>query len=299
MLNRYILTLCLILANSSAHAKILPEIFYQSQETQESFCLEKENQNEKFWRNLINEAITQHVAHRSAEVQNSYVSLSYLELFQYPSKSETANFMSYVYANASHHLGRIIRYKKWPAHHPLKDLDRALVKGKALRALTQRASSPLSRRLMFHSLNLYKELAWSLASASLCGQEYTLKIVANVNLLKAFEAKDTVDFVTSFVSYEQIFLQQTMYSDFLIGGSAKARMLDEMRFISFNGEEHLAFADWCNLEGCASSSFHVQHRINFDVFSILKELGTTQGQNDELARRIENAKITETANIFL
>lgn len=287
-----VLTL-LILSHAGMSAEVLPDIFYASQREKQALCADKDSQSEAFWRELVDRKITTLIQDGPEVVQNSFVSLSYLELFR-QSKHEPSAFMGYVYANASHHLGRLVRFSKWPENHSLKKDDQKLVKGLALRVAAGTVNHELSKRLMLHSLRLYKELAWSLAAASLCGTTYTLNIVSDPNLQAAFSALTTQDFIRPFVTYEQTFLQKTMYSDFLIGSSARAKMLDDMRFISFNGEEHQAFAKWCDSTNCKTSSFDLENRIEFDVWSIESEL-----EIGALEERIQNANVEKVATIFL
>ena len=279
-------------------AGTLPDIFYKTSEEQRSFCLETDNQTEIFWRNLIDHKITDLIGNGSAVIQNAWVNLSYLELYRM-GKDSSAGFMGYVYANGSHHLGRLVRFNKWPKEHPLKDSDRALVKGTALRLVARAASHELSRRLMLHSLRLYKELAWSMASAVLCGNDYALSIVSHSDLKQAFMARSKAEFITPFVTYEQSYLQENMYSDWLIGGSARAGVLDEMRFISFNGESQVSFHEWCREKSCPTTSLDLDNRIEFDTYSIMRELDSTQGKSESLNVRLQQAKIIETAVYFL
>lgn len=295
MMKKWIFSLVVMMILAlEVKAGILPEIFYRSENDQRAFCDDKSFQNEQFWRKLMDKKVTQEINQRSQVIQNALVSLSYLDLFQIPSQHSPSKFMGYVYANASHHLGRLVRYTRWPDHHPLKKADQKLVKGLALRIAASAASQGLSERLMVHSLDLYKELSWSLASATLCGQQYTLSIVQDQNLKDAFSAESISDFITPFVTYEQTYLQRKMYSDWMIGNAARSKMLDEMRFISFNGQEHLSFADWCDARNCETSSFDLSNRIEYDVFAIKNEL-----EHETLKNRAKRARIHSTAEVFL
>jgi hypothetical protein len=284
----------LILSHAGLAAEVLPDIFYASSREKQALCDSSAAHSEAYWRKLVDKKITSLIQDGPQTVQNSFVSLSYLELFRH-SSHEGPGFMSYVYANASHHLGRLVRFVKWPENHPLRKDDQKLVKGLALRVAAGTVNQELSKRLMIHSLSLYKELAWSLASASLCGPHYTLGIVSDDNLRDAFSSVSVTDFIRPFVTYEQTYLQKTMYSDFLIGSSARAKMLDEMRFISFNGEEHPAFAKWCEQSNCKTSSFDLKNRIEFDVWSIESEFEFGRGSEE----RIKNAQIEKVAATFL
>lgn len=300
MMKKWIFSLIAIVSwTSESFAGILPDIFYQSETQQKTFCASDAFRNELYWRNLVTAKITKEINNRAEVVQNALVSLSYLELFQVNSRYNPARFMGYVYANASHHLGRLIRYNKWPEKHPLAKDDKKLVKGIALRIAAGTASHELSSRLMSHSLVLYKELSWSLASATLCGPEYALSIVHDQNLVDAYRSESILDFVSSFITYEQTFLQENMYSDFLIGSAARSKILDEMRFISFNGEEHPAFAQWCEAKRCETSSFDLPNRIAYDIHAVREELKLLARRMESLRKRVINARIISTAEVFL
>src|SRR5690606_25591872 len=138
-----------------------------------------------------------------------------------------------------------IRYNKWPENHPLKNWDLSFVEGQHLRGLAQSTNYSLSPMLMKHSVNLYKEIAWPFASASMCGMNYTKAIVKDKNLIKAFASKALSDFVRYYVTYEQTYLQSAMYEEFLIKLSAKSTVLDQMRYMPFNGQKQTNFYEWC------------------------------------------------------
>lgn len=291
---KLIVFLSILLFSNFGISAILPEIFYAPQSEKEAFCADMNLVTEAYWRKLTSEQIMKLAGGKSEVLQNSYVSLSYLELFRHSSHGPS-KFMAYVYANASHHLGRLVRFTKWPENHPLKSTDQNLVKGFALRIAAGTVNHELSSRLMAHSLELYKELSWSLASAALCGPDYTLGLVTDPNLAEAFSAVTDRDFIRPFVTFEQTFLQKNMYSDFLIGNSARAKMLDDMRFISFNGEEHTSFAQWCKSNRCKTSSFDLRNRIEFDVWSIEQEFDFGRGYEE----RSQKARIEEISRFFL
>lgn len=293
-----VLPLFFLISGFTARAAILPDIFYSTESEQKQFCAETKNQTEEFWRKLMSDAINMHVQDASPVVQNSFVTLSYFELFKLHSRFHRSSFMGYVYANASHHLGRLVRFSLWPKDHPFREDDRKLVQGFALRLIAQSASHELSRRLMLHSLALYKELSWSLASANLCGKNYVLGMISDPDLLDAFQSSSDEDFIRSFVTYEQSYLQKTMYTDFLIKSSAKAGILDGMRFISFNGTEWPSFHQWCEETNCQTSSFDLRNRIEYDSLSILQELDLTSQRMELLRLRSTSARILSTALIF-
>lgn len=293
-----VLPLFFLISGLTARAAILPDIFYSTENEQKKFCEDNKFQTEEFWRKLMSDAIDFHVEGESPVVQNSFATLSYFELFKLPSKFPSSTFMGYVYANGSHHLGRLVRFSKWPKDHPFRETDQRLVQGFALRLIAQSASHELSRRLMHYSLALYKELSWSLASAHLCGRNYTLRFVSNPDLIDAFNSSSLEEFVSSFVTYEQSYLQKTMYADFIIRSATKAGVLDDMRFLSFNGEKQISFRDWCREQSCKTTSFDATNRISFDIFSILMELEITKSRREALLVRTGNARILDTAYIF-
>ncbi len=265
------LLLLILFLSLEARAEILPSIFYATAQEKTNFCQDESKHAEVFWRKLLSEQIEKQINSRSEVVQNSFVSLSYLELFKLSQNDEAIKFMAYVYANASHHLGRLVRYNQWPKDHPERSIDRSLIKGPVLRILAGNSGTILSKKLMHYSLDLYKELIWSLASASLCGREYTLSLLENQDLSMAFGSDDLNQFVANFVSHEQSYLQKGMYQDFLIGSFAKTGGLDEMRYISFNGEVHTSFKTWAEEGHLRTTSFDLSRRIQFDVESILNE----------------------------
>lgn len=289
----------ILLVSFTAHGKsLLPEIFYAPPEEQTLFCKNSQFKSELFWRKQMSEHINSLVSFQDEAVQNSYVTLSYLELFKHSTDPHSA-FMNYVYANASHHLGRLVRYKIWPYQHPLKLEDQALVKGDVLKSLARNAHDQLSSGLMKHSLSLYKELSWSLGAASLCGARYSLDIVHDENLQRAYRSSSAVEFVRSFIRYEQTYLQRTMYQDFFIAGITRSKILDEMRFISFNGEENESFLAWCSRTRCRTSSHHLENRIAFDVDAVMSELNIVSDKRDEMFSRVEEAKVIPTATYFI
>ena len=63
--------------------------------------------------------------------------------------------------------------------------------------------------------------------------------------------------------------------------------------MSFNGEKNTSFKKWCDLNKCRTSSYDLDHRIQFDVWSIVKEL-----KQSDYDLRVMNAKIRETADVF-
>lgn len=280
-------------------AGILPAIFYTSQNTQEDFCRERKYHNEAFWRALTKNKINELTLNRSYAAVNSYISKSYLEIFNKTPKVNGVKYMSYIYSNASHHLGRLVRYHAWPEDHPLKEIDRSFIEGAALRAINQVANAKLSTKLMHYSKDLYQELSWSLTAAGLCGVDYTLDMVKDPYLIKAYRAKTIPEFVEAFVSYEQTYLHYKMYQDLEIKIPAKITVLDNMRYMSFNGEKHPSFAEWCKKRYCGTSSYNLENRIRYDIWAILGEFKTTRAKVPTLKTRLQNAKVQETADFFI
>ncbi|MFA5584689.1 MAG: hypothetical protein WDA09_10795 [Bacteriovoracaceae bacterium] len=288
----------LLFFSTQTFAKVLPSIFYADKSTQKEFCADRRYHDQNFWRSLMEKRINELTKGQPASTQNSFVTQSYLEIHRKTPQLNGVKFMGYVYANASHHLGRLVRYNAWPDSHPLKKKDRSFVEGPALRALTRLANSQLSPKLMYHSLELYKELSWSLASASLCGMDYTHEMIRDPNLSNAFKATTIPSFIKSFVAFEQTFLHVTMYQELEIKIPAMATILDQMRYMTFNGETHPSFAQWCKETNCRTSSYDLGNRIHFDVWAITNEYNLTKGNVKTLSKRLKNADIEVTANFF-
>lgn len=284
--------------SSSSFARVLPSIFYNAKEKKEEFCKLKEYHSENFWRALTKIKMNKLSHDRSPTAANSFVTKSYLEIFRHTPKINGVKYMGYIYANASHHLGRLVRYNAWPENHPLKEKDRSYVEGPTLRTMALVANTKLSSKLMNYSKDLYQELSWSLLSASLCGLEYTQKMVRDRNLIKAYTATTISDFVEAFVTYEQTYLHKTMYQDLEIKIPAKAMILDNMRYMTFNGERHVNFFEWCRMNSCNTSSYNLENRIRYDVWAILSELKLTQSRLSVLNTRLQNAKVEATAEYF-
>lgn len=293
-----ILILLSLLFSTHSFSQVLPNIFYTDGNSKKDFCSNPSYQSEAFWRHLMSSKINQLTSNRSHTAQNGFVTQSYLEIFRLTPRMNGAKYMGYVYANASHHLGRLIRYNAWPETHPLRDTDRSFVEGRTLRMLSQMANFMLAPKLMGHSLDLYRELSWSLGAASLCGMDYTQNIVANPNLVDAYRADSISDFVRNFVRYEQSYLQRVMYAQIDIKVPTRLHILDEMRYMTFNGEKQTNFAQWCRNTSCATSSYDLENRISYDVWAILSELKITRFQEATMNNRLKNANVKSTADFF-
>ena len=280
-----------------AHAQILPQIFYGSAQEQSAFC--QNTTRAKDWYQLMARKIDTHPAIKNSRglkkdvMRNLLVTWSYAELLRLGEKradlgSQASGVMGHVYANASHHLGRLVRYRYWdqlaasPGRDALKLSDRGLVSGGLLGRAVETMPELLSHRLMKHSLDLYETLSWVLGSIQLCGAPYTLKLVEDYQCdfwgkcdilpglhgpglqLEALEhLKDALKliqskrlfrraqldaFAAAFVRFEQFYLQHTMYNQVDVGASASLGLLDRMRFIPFTGVKAESFKDWCQAQ---------------------------------------------------
>ena len=245
-------------------------------------------------------------------LKNQLVSLSYLELFK-TSQNDSTTLMSYVYSNASHHLGRLVRYHFWENYptEELGEIDRSLISGELLGAAVRNFPKFLSQRLMSHSLDLYKVLSWSLVARSHCGPGYVndlLKDTGNhhfpglmpfrynqlIRLLKSAHQEATpAAFMKKFVAYEQTYLQYTMYSLPDIRVPTAIGVLDKMRFIPFNGEKQKSFYEWCNEKNCGSTSLDLKNRVYFDRDAITPEIALMSES------RIRNSGILEVTHFIL
>lgn len=302
------------IAQTLASPQVLPPIFYATRAEQASYCTSPEVQQISHWSKLMGERFDEELDRLDLKglkkdvYRNQLVTLSYLSIFE-----QTGSLMGYVYANASHHLGRLVRDAYWsqlssPEARELARADRALIRGATLGRVADVFPRTLSSRLMFHSVQLYKTLSWSLAADALCGRDFVLQLLdtdatgslpglptarypQHLLLLRLAFASD--DLTREFVAFEQSFLQYTMYQDFLVGSAAKARILDPMRFISFNGEKHLAFDEWCRDTQCQKTSFDLAARTRFDQTVIQQEWQRTEHQRTMLNDRLEKTRIRE------
>jgi hypothetical protein len=261
-------------------------------------CSSPEVQTIAYWENLTSSQIDSYINKAQLEgidldvFKNQMVSLSYLELFRTGPINSGSRLMGYVYANASHHLGRLVRFHYWEnfPNEPLSIRDRSLITGDLLGTTVRTFPLTLSRRLMAHSLALYKTLSWSLTAESKCGQKFVQNLLAHGGpatfrglhtskqpevftlLREAFMATNLTAFMRKFVAFEQTYLQHTMYSMPDIRVPTSLGMLDRMRFIPFNGEKQLSFFEWCGNSKCGSTSLDLKRRISFDQTVITNEL---------------------------
>lgn len=318
----------LFLGQALATTPVLPEIFSRPRAEQVTHCQAPAAQKITYWSELMSSTFDEHFERAALQgleadvYRNQLVTLSYRGLFANTTTPET-QLMGYVYANASHHLGRLVRDGYWneltsPVARELARADRALIRGATLGRVADVFPRTLSRRLMFHSVQLYKTLSWSLAAGGLCGREFVIKLIdrescqqdcdffpglpqkhytPHLELLK--KAFKTQDFTTAFVAFEQSFLQYTMYQEFLVGNAARAGILDPMRFISFNGEKQLAFDEWCRQTQCKKTSADLAARTLFDQTAIQQEWLRTYGQRTTLQQRLEQSRMDEVATVLL
>ena len=255
-------------------------------------------------------------------LKNQLVTQSYLE-FSLRSQGQESS-MTYVYANASHHLGRLIRYHYWERfpHESIGQEDRSYISGELLGTAVRNVPRFLAKTLMAHSLFLYKTLSWSLGASVICGQDAAarmLKSTTNKQVLsqifphypprkqkelmnrlrKAFTAKTPAEFISGFVAFEQAYLQDTMYAAPEVSLPSSLGILDKMRFIPFNGERGLSYYDWCKALKCRKTSFNLEHRILFDQTVILKEINLTKGDHQLMDERIQRTRLNEVSDFIL
>jgi hypothetical protein len=252
---------------------------------------------------------------------NQLVTLSYLELSQQHQNHIRA--MGHVYANASHHLGRLVRFHYWQRYKqlPLAQADQSLIQGTILGSTVRTFPLMLSKRLMTHSLDLYKTLSWSLGASALCGKNHVRELLEGISskelalvlpgltkskqqkilkqLKAAFQANDLKHFINQFVAFEQTYLQYTMYAVPEVKIPTSLGVLDKMRFIPFNGEKSISFHTWCRFNNCKKTSLDLAQRILFDQTVIQQEIATTQNDPVLLQERIRRSQILEVAFFVL
>lgn len=227
--------------------------------------------------------------------KNLVVTLSYLEIYREGSVRTRAS--GYVYANASHHLGRLARYSYWKKFKdfPLGKQDIGLISGDLLASSLRIIPGPLAHLLMEHSLDLYKNLSWSLGAEKLCGRDYVLKMLGSDYpiLREAYTATSLTVFMKHFVEYEQTYLHETMYQVPLIKIPAGLGVLDKMRFITFNGEKQTSFYDWCKQTNCRTTSLDLKNRVKFDQLMIEHELLNYMDEAEERLIRSQMSEVTD------
>jgi len=322
---RFLLFFFILSLSAEAH-ELLPPAFRLGQEQRARFCLEPRGPAD--WVQLMRSSMDEPQGTVSLQgqallvQQNLLVSRAYAALALH-APHPSAQWMGYVYANASHHLGRLVRNSYWdelPEASALAERDRALIRGQVLRTASDVSARTLSTRLMRHSRDLYFTLSWALASASLCGSDSTLKLLDEaqcaqqgrcdffaplpqrhypeiLQLLKNALAhwNEPASFAQHFLVFEQTYLQRTMYQDTLIASSARLGVLDKMRFISFNGEEQTAFYEWCRETRCGHTSLDLSARIKFDQWAVAQEWPLTLAENTLMQERLKNTELSTIA----
>lgn len=322
-----VITLLLISTQSWGRSEVLPDIFKIDAQSRPEFCSSPEASSSTFWFNLMASHIDEMV--RLSEtigiekdvLTNQLVTLSYLELSKQHQNHIRA--MGYVYANASHHLGRLVRFHYWQRYKelPIARTDQSLIHGTILGSTVRTFPLMLSKRLMTHSLDLYKTLSWSLGASALCGKNLVRDLLKGISseelaqvfpglrkskrgevlkqLKAAFQAKELERFIKNFVAFEQTYLQYTMYAIPEVKIPTALGVLDKMRFIPFNGEKSTSFHTWCRSNNCKKTSLDLAQRILFDQTVIQQEIASTQNDPILLQKRIRRSQIQEVAFFVL
>lgn len=264
-------------------------------------CLDPAAQKTSFWYLQTAQKIDDEILDSRADglkhqvVRNTLVTKSYLDFFQ-STQNQHVRLMGYVYAQASHHLGRLVRYKYWQQisdSHEWKELDYSLIQGRALERIVATFPQVLSSRLMDFSLDLYKTLATQLNILNSCGAAFASRLTQDSDLKLAYASNTTAEFMRHFVAYEQSYLQKTMYAQLDIMIATKSGMLDAMRFIPFNGEKTMSFAQWREHEGFKGTSYNLAQRIRFDQMVIRLELMASEMQLSQMKKRLRHSRLKE------
>ena len=286
----------LLFIHTSAFA-VLPK------ELLEANCQDSKTRDLDFWSVRVNEEIDRLIQESHLKgvdldiLRNQLVTMSYLELSE-------KHPMGYVYAHASHHLGRLVRYPYWSKKKetPLSKKDVEMISGNLLGSAVRLFPATLSKKLMAHSLDLYKTLAPSLIAEAVCGKAHVQLMLVNhhESLLKeAYNTSDKLEFMKRFVTFEQTYLQKTMYSMPDIGIPGLIGMLDKMRFIPFNGERHTSFYEWCQTNKCRKTSQDLNLRVKFDQEVIASEFILTNWNPQKFKERAKSADIEQINNVIM
>lgn len=227
----------------------------------------------------------------NALITNEYASLMY-------SQYRKTRLVGYFYSEASFHLGRITRYNEWPLFNDRRFPDRKKINGIALNTLLNTTPGFMSSKLMYYSEKLFYELYWSFHAYQCCGHDYTLSLIQDENLRAFYEEDDPDVAFKYFLTYEQTYLQNTLYRDVLIRPSIKAGIVDKMRWISFPGlDGSMNFEYWCRERNCGTSSFDLENRIRFDLYVLQNELNIIQSMG--FIQRLEMSNSLEINAEFL
>lgn len=315
-----------------AQAQILPSVFYQGPEEQKAFCQQTTTASQWFLK--MTQTLEGHPSLQASRglkkdvmrnllVTWSYADLLQLSLTQRDLGPQAAGVMGHIYANASHHLGRLIRFKYWDqvgSTSSVSAADRSLMAGGLLGQAAERIPRVLSQRLMQHSWDLYTSLSWVLGATMMCGPQYALRLVEEYQCksrgpceilpglvggglerealhhlkaaLKTIQPdsapndRQLVEFASAFIVFEQFYLQHTMYNQMDVGTAARLGVLDPMRFIPFEGVKSLSFKEWCQTQpNCRGSSMNLQQRTLFDQTLIAQEISEAQGSLSFMSQR--------------
>ena len=212
-----------------------------------------------------------HLDLNNESLLNAMITESYFDLMDGTDELNELNLIGYFYSHASFHLGRIARYRFWPRGDEIGISDKGLITGRSLRRILRINSSFASKKLMQYSESLYYHLSWPLTAVKKCGLESTLPLIEDQNLKDFFVGETMEDKFRSFVTYEQSYLQKTLYSDGWIAPMVKIGTIDEMRWIPFADEQPENYRQWCKRTNCGKTSFDLNVRIKFDTKTLLNE----------------------------
>tara|TARA_B100001971_G_scaffold84647_1_gene78234 strand:+ start:346375 stop:347220 length:846 start_codon:yes stop_codon:yes gene_type:complete len=204
-------------------------------------------------------------------VKNALITKEYAKLMN--SDNPKIQLIGYFYSEASFHLGRITRFKQWPSGSEYAEDDQKFITGIRLRTLLRISPDLIAAKLMAYSESLFYELYWSLIARDLCGRDYVLNIINNEHLATFHTESDSFRATQAFLRYEQTYLQNTLYQDLWVKPMMKLGTVDSMRWISFPGLiGRINFKSWCQKTGCGSTSYHLENRINFDLYILSREI---------------------------
>ena len=286
-----------------AGTNILPKAFYSP----ENICESEQSLSRNFWYQQISSHFESLLDKRYRNTALDYQSMAINQLitesyreFYTSSNDPFIKKMGHVYAHASHHLGRLMRYHPWkevladyPEYQSIYEHEKSLIKGHRLNISLNLFPRFLPNRLINFSYDLFKELSWNLLAGEVCGREHIAKIRPQNSVLNnAYNAEQFESFLKHYIRFEQTYLQQSMYSKFDIRSVARAGVLDKIRFIPFANREQVSYLEWCQEKKCQSSSYHLENRINYDIWAINREI-TKFGLD-----RYPDSFIDETHEIF-
>ncbi|MBD64658.1 MAG: hypothetical protein CME62_05600 [Halobacteriovoraceae bacterium] len=235
-----------------------------------------EHQNKEFW---INQAIIKledklqtHNLVPNPHNTNYTITELYSELRDETHELNNHNLISYIYTHASFHLGRITRYPYWPKKNQLAKQDKALIFGKSLNLLLKVQAKKIAENLMLYSEDLFYQLYWPLLGEKNCGAKFMLSFIQDDHLKLFFTSEDPKEKMKNFITFEQTYLQETMYESSLIKPIVKLGTIDKMRWIPFAGKIWPNFHSWCESVRCRNTSYDLNDRISYDFFSISSEI---------------------------